>query len=84
MSEAPVYAVCWASVLADLCGGRLSTYAVAERIGVPRSTLRGWLDGSQPGHAEGERVIAVWLQVTGKSRELLPMTRRTLSAARSR
>lgn len=81
---AVIYVTCWPAVLADLCGGRLSTYAVADLVGVPRSTLRGWLDGSEPGHAQGELVIAAWMKVTGKPRELVPTERRVLSAARMR
>lgn len=77
-------AVCWPALLGDLCAGRMSTYAVAELLDVPRSTLRGWIDGSQPNHADGERVIAVWIRVTGKSRELVPTEQRSLSAARVR
>lgn len=74
----------WPAVLADLCAGRLSTYAVAAMIGVPRGTLRRWIDGSLPNHDDGERVIAVWVKVTGKQREALPTERRSFSAYRAR
>jgi hypothetical protein len=79
-----VMAVNWPAVLADLCGGRMNTYAVSELIGVPRSTLRGWLDGSEPKHADGERVLLAWMKTTGRSRDRVPMERRELSAARMR
>ncbi len=72
--------VCWAAVLADLCGGRQSSHVIARTLDIPRSTLRGWLDGAQPGHAEGERVLALWMQITGKPRELIPTEGRTMSA----
>lgn len=79
----PVY-VCWPAVLADLCGGTLAVHAVARKLDVPRSTLRGWIDGAQPGHADGERVLAMWMRTTGKPRELIPTEKRPLSAARAR
>lgn len=74
----------WPAVLAQLCCGQMSVYALAASLGVPRSTLRGWLDGSQPSHPDGERLIAEWMRVTGKPREQVPTERRTLSAARAR
>ena len=76
--------VCWAAVLADLCGGRVSSHAIARSLDIPRSTLRGWLDGAQPGHADGERVIVLWMRVTGKPRELVPTEGRTMSAGSMR
>ena len=76
--------VCWPAVLADLCGGRISSHAIARSLDIPRSTLRGWLDGAQPGHADGERVLVLWMQITGKPRELIPTEGRPLSAARAR
>lgn len=53
---------------------------MAERLGVPRGTLRGWIDGSEPKHADGERLIDLWCRLLGKTREFVPTERRSLSA----
>lgn len=71
----------WPAVLADLCCGPLNVYGLARQLEIPRSTLRGWIDGAEPGHAEGERLIAVWMRMKGKERDSLPMEEASLSAA---
>jgi hypothetical protein len=60
---------------------RASTVAVAAYLDVPRSTLRNWLDGSEPKHSDGERLLRVWVCLTGKAETFAPRTRRTFSAA---
>lgn len=59
-----------------------SLQAVADRLRVPRGTLRGWLDGAEPKHVDGERLLAAWCSLSGKSREFAPRERRPLSAHR--
>lgn len=53
---------------------------MAEQLGVARGTLRGWIDGSEPKHADGERLIDLWCRLVSKSREFVPLERRPLSA----
>jgi hypothetical protein len=53
---------------------------LATALGVPRGTLRGWMDGSEPRHTDGERLIARWVSLTGKARCFAPTDRRPLSA----
>jgi len=60
-----------------------STYALAERLKVPRGTLRGWQDGSSPKWEDGERILVQWCLLTCKAREFAP-TVRVLSAAKVR
>lgn len=53
---------------------------LASALGVPRGTLRGWMDGSEPRHADGERLLDAWSRHTGKARMFAPLERRPLSA----
>jgi hypothetical protein len=74
--------VCWALVLQDLCCGALKPHTLAQELGIPRSTIRGWIDGQTPNHTDGERILRYWMQYTGKSREQIPTERPVFSAAR--
>ena len=62
------------------CGERQLT----DRLRVPRSTLRGWFDGSEPKHADGERLLDHWGRLTGKARQFAPLDHRSLSASQVR
>lgn len=57
---------------------------VARHLGFPRSTVRGWRDGSEPRHSDGEAVQLVWVRLTGKSLAFIPRARRPESAAKAR
>lgn len=59
----------------------VNTSRLAILLHTPRGTLIGWLEGSEPKHADGERLIDRWLVLTGKPREFAPMERRSLSAS---
>lgn len=54
---------------------------LADALGVPRGTLRGWMDGSEPRHADGEQLLDRWCKLTAKARIFAPIERRSLSAA---
>jgi hypothetical protein len=54
--------------------------ALADHLSVPRGTLRGWIDGSEPKHADGEQLLDRWRVLTGKPREFAPLERRSFSA----
>lgn len=60
-----------------------STYALAERLKVPRGTLRGWMDGSSPKWEDGERILDEWSLLTCKARIFAPRVS-VFSAARVR
>lgn len=62
----------------------VGTPALAKHLDVKRSTLVGWLEGSEPKHSQGEQLLVVWAQMTGKPREFAPITVMTFSAARVR
>lgn len=53
---------------------------LAAALGVARGTVRGWMDGSEPKHGDGERLLDRWCRLTGKSRIFAPLHRRPLSA----
>lgn len=57
-----------------------STSALARELGIARMTLMGWMDGSEPKHADGEALLLRWCQMTGKARAFAPTERRSLSA----
>lgn len=53
---------------------------LAGALGVARGTLRGWMDGSEPKHGDGELLLDRWCQLTCKARVFAPVDRRPLSA----
>jgi hypothetical protein len=57
--------------------------AVGAAIGVGRSTVQDWKNrDAEPGHVDGERMIALWRVVTGRPREDIPLkVSQILSAA---
>lgn len=60
----------------------VGTPKLADYLDVSRGTVRNWLDGTEPRHTEGERLIAVWIGLTGKGRQFVPVTVRVFSAAK--
>lgn len=59
-----------------------SSYIVADHLHVSRGALRNWIDGGEPRHWEGERLVDAWCVLTGKARGFAPITVRSLSAKR--
>lgn len=62
----------WFSVITLLLRSGYSLASVAAHVQVPKSTLIGWKQGAEPRYSEGERLIAFWVQVTGKDRVCVP------------
>jgi hypothetical protein len=62
----------------------VGTPALAKFLDVKRTTLVGWLEGSEPKHSQGEALITAWVSITGKSRSFAPITVRTFSSAKVR
>lgn len=48
---------------------------LAAFLAVPRSTLRGWLEGAEPRHNDGEALLMRWCSLTGKARAFAPLVR---------
>lgn len=62
----------WPSILLTLRSMHWSTVQVSVTLRIARSTINGWLSGSEPRHCDGERLIALWSEVTQLPREALP------------
>lgn len=62
----------WFRVLADLQYLGMSNNEAADRLGIPQRTLAGWKEGAEPRHCDGEALVALWCDMTGKSRAGLP------------
>lgn len=62
----------------------ISAQALAEWLKVPRKTMIGWRDGTQPRHADGEMLIAQWTRMAGKGREFVPKSYAVLPSAKVR
>lgn len=67
----------WFRVIVELCNAHGYTHStIAAAVGSPKSTVQGWKQGSTPKFEEGERLIALWCQVTRKGRETVHRVRR--------
>lgn len=65
--------VSWWHVIVDLERGGYTHAAIGAAIGLSRTGVEGWKNrGAEPGHEDGERLIALWRVVTGRPREELP------------
>lgn len=62
----------WFRVLADLRRLGWNSARVAGEIDMPRTTVDGWKAGSVPRYDPGERLVALWVKATGKSRDDVP------------
>jgi hypothetical protein len=62
----------------------VSVVKLADALDVPRGTLRNWLDGSEPRHTDGEKILAHWQRLTGKARTFAPVDRYVFSAAKAK
>lgn len=56
----------WFRVIADLNRAGYSTRGFADSLGIARMTIEGWKAGSEPKHADGEKLLTWWSQVTGR------------------
>lgn len=69
----PGYRVHWFQLLADLTKAGFSLTQVAREIQVETKRVYGWRYGAHPRHADGERLIELYLALTGYPRERLPL-----------
>ena len=68
------YRTDWFRVLVDLQYAGYPHARVADILGVPIGTLRGWKGGSEPAHHCGYELLEIWAEVTGKPVTARPMT----------
>lgn len=74
-------AIDWPRLLGDELPGATAREpaplcVLAADLAVPRSTLRGWLEGAEPRHNDGEALLMRWCAMTGKARVFAPIIRR--------
>jgi hypothetical protein len=67
----------------ELLRASVSQEKLADALDAPRGTVRGWLDGSEPKHSDGERILGYWSRLTGKARTFAPVDRYVYSAAKA-
>lgn len=53
---------------------------LGEFLGVSRGAIRNWMEGAEPGWANGERILLAWCTATGEPREKAPVVATSLSA----
>jgi len=75
------HCVDWESVIGDLRKQGTTFRSIAEFVSVSTSTVVDWAySGRQPRHADGERLIELWQQVTTHVRAQLPLVVPSTSA----
>jgi len=81
---APLSVTDWAAMLGEMRRLGVGIDSLGRHLGMPRTTLQHYAYmGGQPKHAEGERLIAFWCQLTERTRAELPTASAEMSAARS-
>lgn len=66
----------WFRIFHDLKVRGLSLYVIGARLSIPKSTMNGWRSGSEPKFCEGERLLWLWGEITGKTRADAPTVSR--------
>lgn len=62
----------WFRLLCELKDQGYSLYAVSHFTEIPKSTLNGYKQGSQPSFHQGTVLLTFWAQSTGKHAEDVP------------
>jgi hypothetical protein len=73
-------AIDFAAVVEALQANHGSLAGLAARLGISRGALRGYLDGSQPPHSKGCRLIDAWCSVTRRNADEAPRAAPSLTA----
>lgn len=58
----------------------VSQEKLATALEMPRGTVRMYMEGSEPSHFNGERILERWCILTGKARTFAPVDRWVYSA----
>jgi hypothetical protein len=67
----------WFRIIVVLCNRHGYTEKrIGGAVDTPRTTVQGWKMGATPKYEDGERLIVLWEQVTGESRETVPKVKR--------
>jgi hypothetical protein len=62
----------WFRLLVQLKDEGYSLYAVSHFTEIPKSTLIGYKQGSQPSYHQGVRLLQFWAQACGKDLDQAP------------
>lgn len=66
------FRVDWFRLITDITRTGMCTQDIARELGVAKSTVLGWKQGSEPRHGDGEALVALWSRVTKVERTNLP------------
>lgn len=69
MAIAPDEKIDWFRIVIDLERSGYSHSSVASWVGVTKRAVGGWKQGATPRYEDGERLIALWCQVTKNGQE---------------
>lgn len=73
MPITPAPPIDWNRLFLILRGEGYTLYDIAAYTRIPKSTLIGWMQGSEPRHQDGETIIRFWSEATQMPREALPV-----------
>lgn len=62
----------WFTVLLDLQRAGLPAMQVSQSTSIPKSTILGWKQGAEPKYADGEKIVKLWMRITGNARTAVP------------
>lgn len=62
----------WFIIISDL-KKKYTLLQLEEKTNIPYTTIHNWKQGGEPKHSKGEKLISLWCEVTGKSRNELPV-----------
>lgn len=62
----------WFRIFVDLKAQGYSMYAVAHFTAIPKSTLIGFKNGSEPRFSDGQKLLRFWAQATGHDVAMAP------------
>lgn len=65
----------WFGVICELQRNKISMIAQSKIIGVSERTIANWRDGAEPKYSDGTKLIELWVLVTHKNENELPMKR---------
>ncbi|WP_368640590.1 hypothetical protein ABRZ04_05255 [Castellaniella ginsengisoli] len=68
----PAPAIDWNAIFLTLRREGYTVRDVADIVGIPTSTIKGWMAGSEPRHQDGETIIQFWCEAADRPRESVP------------
>lgn len=63
----------WFRIIAELRASGRSVQSIAAELGLARMTVNDWVNGAHPRHADGERLLAIWMRELGTTRDQVPI-----------